>query len=381
MVDNLKILLEINKDRQEVTVKLDINLNPQINILKFILNEGLEIRKVINDKGENIVFYEETNSKVLFIQSGKRVVLEIPNGTSSLTLEYMGKVSGWHNIITENYIALNFYAAWYPIFEDCDAAIDKEVIIRNIGDSTVVKGIKDNLDWRYYCNDFDCNIIAVKGWSIICVDNITPKLNLYFNKNEVGDVSFIAESFSEIIKYYNSLLDKESNIKDFDIVVTNTDNGGYCRERLIVLSNLPDNRVQVDGFLAHECGHIWSTGADANSWEDWLNETFAEVLSLSFLKNKYGFEAYMDRVNYIKEISEKFPKIKTENGERPEGVHFKGTYLMNRLSDKFGEDKVIDIVNIFLGLSHKTTENLLKEIYIKLGDNIGSFIEEGLIEE
>ena len=55
---------------------------------------------------------------------------------------------------------------------------------------------------------------------------------------------------------------------------------GYFRKGLIVLSDLPSEKIAIDAFLAHECGHIWATGANINSWEDWLNETFAEILSL-----------------------------------------------------------------------------------------------------
>lgn len=88
----------------------------------------------------------------------------------------------------------------------------------------------------------------------------------------------------------------------------------------------------------------------------------------------------MNKVDEIREIAEKSPQIKSENGERPDGVHFKGTYLIHRLSEIFGEDKVIDIAKLFIRLQHKTTKNLLREVKLKVGENIGNFIEENLTE-
>lgn len=324
MLSDLKIMLDVNNEKKEIQVESEINFSDNVYNLKLILNEGLILNKITDWNGNEVIYNEELNANVLFIQSGKRVTLKIPEGTKSITMIYSGNISGWHNTITDNYIALNFYSAWYPIFEDYDMEIAKKVTVKNISDFTVVKGRKNKEDWEYESNDFDCNILAVKDWNSISLENFSPKLNIYFNNRQIEEVKDLSKSFSNIISYFTGLLDVESNINGtFDIVIPNSDEGGYCREGLIVLGDLPSDRIDGDAFLAHECGHIWSTGADVNSWEDWLNETFAEVLSLSFIKKKYGVEAYKKRINDIREKAKKSPQIKSENGERPDGVHFK----------------------------------------------------------
>ncbi|MGG7212468.1 hypothetical protein ACQPUY_02490 [Clostridium nigeriense] len=381
MLSDLKIMLDVNNEKKEIQVESEINFSDNVYNLKLILNEGLILNKITDWNGNEVIYNEELNANALFIQSGKRVTLKIPEGTKSITMIYSGNISGWHNTITDNYIALNFYSAWYPIFEDYDMEIAKKVTVKNISDFTVVKGRKNKEDWEYESNDFDCNILAVKDWNSISLENFSPKLNIYFNNRQIEEVKELSKSFSNIISYFTGLLDVESNINGtFDIVIPSSDEGGYCREGLIVLGDLPSDRIDVDDFLAHECGHIWSTGADVNSWEDWLNETFAEVLSLSFIKKKYGVEAYKKRINDIREIAKKSPQIKSENGERPDGVHFKGTYLMHRLSEIFGEDTLIEIVKLFVRLQNKTTENLLREIKLKVGTKVSKFIEEKLTE-
>jgi hypothetical protein len=381
MIRNLEILLEINNERNEIQVESEINFLGSIKEVKFILNKGLILSKITDDKGEEIAFYEDLNVNVMFIQSAKRVTLEIPKGTNSIKMIYNGEISGWHNTISDNYLALNFYSAWYPIFEDYDMEITKKVTVKNISDFTVVKGIKFEDNWQYESSDFDCNILAVKDWNIISIKNVTPKLNIYFKNSKIEEVKYLANSFGNIVTYFTELLDVESNINGtFDVVIPNSDEGGYCRKELIVLGGLSSNRIDADAFLAHECAHIWSTGADVNSWEDWLNETFAEVLALLFVKKEYGIEEYMNKIDEIREIAEKSPQIKSENGERPDGVHFKGTYLIHRLSEIFGEDKVIEIAKLFIKLQHKTTNNWLREVKLKVGEDIGNFIEGNLTE-
>lgn len=318
----------------------------------------------------------------MFIKSSKRVTLEIPEGTNSITMIYSGEISGWHNIISDDYVALNFYSAWYPIFENYDMSIIKDVTIKNISDLTVIKGKKIGSKWGYQSSDFDCNISAIKNCNLISLDNIKPKLDIYFRNNKKEEVKLLAQSFEEIIKHFTGLLGVESNINGtFDIIITNSDESGYCRKELIVLSDLLSDRINTDAFLAHECGHIWSMGADVSSWEDWLNETFAEVLSLNFIKKQYGTEVYMQRINYIRRIAEKSPQIKSENGERPEAVHFKGTYLMHRLSEKFGEDKMIEVIKLFVKSEKKTTRALLNDVKESVGEDVARFIEDNLTKK
>lgn len=379
MIDNYEIMLYLDKDKKEILAKVKVNFLSKVYNLRLIINEGLVIDNIIDDKGNNIIFHEEFNINEIFIESGKRITLEVLDSTNYITIVYSGKISGWHNSISDTQIALNYYSAWYPIFVDYDMSIEKKVTIKNIDGFTVIKGKKTEDEWIYRSSDFDCNIIAVKDWNLISKESVGLKLNVYFKNSKIEEINYLAESFDRIIDYFTRLLDIEKSINDtFDIVISKSDKGGYCRKGLIVLCDLPSERINVDAFLAHECGHIWATGADVNSWEDWLNETFAEVLSLCFIKKQYGTEGYITRINRIREIAEKSPQIKSKNGERPDGVHFKGVYLMHILSEYFGEDKLIEIIKIFVKSSKKTTENMLGEIKEKLGQDIAKFIEYNL---
>lgn len=117
MISNYDIILYVDNEKKEILVKSKIQFLHKVYDLRLIINEGLVIDKIIDDKGNNIIFHEEFNINAMFIQSAKRITLEILEGTNYITIVYGGKISGWHNSISDTHIALNFYSAWYPILK------------------------------------------------------------------------------------------------------------------------------------------------------------------------------------------------------------------------------------------------------------------------
>jgi aminopeptidase N len=39
----------------------------------------------------------------------------------------------------------------------------------------------------------------------------------------------------------------------------------------------------MSSLIAHETGHFWWTGAETDSWHDWLNEAFAEYANMLYI--------------------------------------------------------------------------------------------------
>ncbi|MDT8401169.1 MAG: hypothetical protein RQ743_05700 [Bacteroidales bacterium] len=53
-----------------------------------------------------------------------------------------------------------------------------------------------------------------------------------------------------------------------------------------------DSRIGYARYPAHEISRLWWLRADANTWEDWLNEGFAEYTALVVLRELYGKEYF-----------------------------------------------------------------------------------------
>ena len=113
MISNYDIILYVDNEKKEILVKSKIQFLHKVYDLRLIINEGLVIDKIIDDKGNNIIFHEEFNINAMFIQSAKRITLEILEGTNYITIVYGGKISGWHNSISDTHIA--FFAQYINI--------------------------------------------------------------------------------------------------------------------------------------------------------------------------------------------------------------------------------------------------------------------------
>jgi hypothetical protein len=47
--------------------------------------------------------------------------------------------------------------------------------------------------------------------------------------------------------------------------------------------------------LTHEVAHFWWSGAPSVTWENWLNEAFAEYSALMYVRKFEGVEAFDTR--------------------------------------------------------------------------------------
>lgn len=135
-------------------------------------------------------------------------------------------------------------------------------------------------------------------------------------------------------------------------------------------------------FLAHELhthtyAYNWFSGADTDTWEDWLNETGAEWATLLF-----SFEisegAFNEKVEYYQNNYKSTPIIKSPDGSRPSsGVHQRGTAMFYEIYKKYGKETIIMILQTFVELKIKTTAKLLQA----LPNDIANIIEKGLLLE
>ncbi len=85
--------------------------------------------------------------------------------------------------------------------------------------------------------------------------------------------------------------------------------GGYARPGLVVMlyggsyDNGSDAGPGFIRYLAHEVSHLWWRGASTTDWEDWLNESFAEMSALMIVRDIYGEEVFQELLERYREAS------------------------------------------------------------------------------
>ena len=154
-----------------------------------------------------------------------------------------------------------------------------------------------------------------------------------------------------------------------DLVFTpRASGGGYARAGLVVMPS--DSAPAADSgpqrgfvrFLAHELAHLWWQGADATSWEDWLNESFAETSALMVVRELFGEAAWSELLEGYREASAGLAPVRgiDRDDEAAWAVLYrKGPVLLAELEAAVGRDAFLGFLRARLADGCATTEACL----------------------
>ncbi|PAT02493.1 hypothetical protein CI105_00555 [Candidatus Izimaplasma bacterium ZiA1] len=383
MIKSLKINVKVDTKNQHIQVSTIYKFTKPLNNIVFYLNEGLNINTQ-NTKNGEVFLIENGYFTPSFRSKCKKYTASHTEKFDELYMQYEGKIKGWQNIIKKEIISLNIYSAWYPQFQDFDLQpYFKDIKVKVDQSYCVVGAFDQGVFWEINSDNHDCNVIALSGWKIVSSHKDLLDLNIFTNSKEDYEKSKeVEKEFSKIINYFHQNFCRVNDKKlMFNVVVNEFDSGGYNRKSLIVMEKLPDNLISLVRFLGHEIAHSWSHGASTDSYEDWMNETFAEMMGLLYIKNVYSNTDFIELLNKFSEKSKEYNRIITADGSRPEGVHYKGVKLMSNVCNIFGEDIIIRIIKRFILLENKTTENLLMTIEENISKEVRDYIENNLYKD
>lgn len=366
---SMKITLELFKDSFEANAQLFLG-NTDEKEISFILNNELDIVSVYDAENRSIPYTKTGELIPAFRAFSQKILIKNDEPLSEIYINYKGSVrfdeekrQNWHNAVTEDFVSLNWYSVWFP--QDISVEIDcDKVFVKNGHEWTVVKAEYDEISdvWVYGNKGFDpFNIVAYAKDKLRIIEN--PVMNVFFMDESIEkSAQNCADTYNEIIKYYNNILFERKDIPKLDVVCAYpyiTTGGAYRRKDLMwCVSPGNDSHSQAHLF-AHETAHIWCCGADCSSWEDWLNETTAEWSALLFALYKKDDALFEKIIKPAVDSAPNLPPIKPADGSRPEGVHEKGTALFYRIYKKSGYETMVKIVKCFSCLKNKNTEEFI----------------------
>lgn len=358
-MSKMNIYLHFEGDR--LFADTEIILDESVSELSFILNKGLEISGIsCNEKPVSITV--EAEYEPLFCAEVKKYSVKC-GGSDRVKICYGGKISGWHNIITDGIIELNRYGVWFPCEVSCET--ERFLTISGCGEYFLVNGEADGGLWRYGADEWDMNIILYRKSMMQTVSG--KHISIYFADTDLTEAAEFSKGiFEDVLDYYTKELFRReycgSHTKMACLYPALTSGGAYKRDGLIVCISPGTDEKEAVTVNAHELAHEWCTGADAGSWEDWLNETTAEWSMLLYCLDRNKTDIFNKMIAEHTEKYPELPPIKTADGSRPKGVHTKGTVVFYELYKAFGAETVKSVIRLFVGLDVKTTEMLLDKM-------------------
>ena len=138
--------------------------------------------------------------------------------------------------------------------------------------------------------------------------------------------SRLIEAASFCFGYLDPLYGARDPLPDAQFVIHRRDESGYNRRSYIALTDISgDDAEALTQFLCHELSHHWSMGANFNTVENWLNESFADYAANMALRARFGEADFLARMNrYQAQIAgEALPPIWVP------GATQRGPYLVN----------------------------------------------------
>lgn len=371
----VNINIESMKYESNVTMEL---ATQESSKLEFIVQNGMIIDSVMINKQK--VEWNLEDVEHGFIENAKKLSLEYKGQNEDLIIEYkirggIPEIEDQLNQRTDNYIELNLYSAWYPVLMEF-MPFNTHIIITGLNDYYILKGMRIGQKWELkLSNVYDNCIIGYRNYTLEMVEFNNKHVRIISPKKFIGNM-YIFDTVKSVLEHCKTSFERSID-ESFDIAIADRRSGtGYCRKNLIVMNQDLEDIKYYEMFLAHEISHFWFKDAEINTWEDWLNESFAEYFSLLYMKGKHGEEFYNRRIEKLRAYTKDCPCIynSDRNSEQGSRIRYKGTVLFHELQEKFGEGSFYKVANELVSLEERNTKALIESIRKK--DMImGDFIE------
>ncbi len=349
---------------------ITFNSLPEGEFMKLYLHESSNDLKLLS--GNSIVKHTITDEE--FIEKDHAINFKKSKVENlKLRVKYSLNLDSLSNNgfrFNENWIELNLYTAWYPFNTaygrfpyTVTTKISKEYQLFGSGEVINRKRM-----WK-----IDQKIPSIDISQVFCKglkEEVIGKIKLYHYNINPENVETIKSNTRSHFNLLNSWLGK-SNSNDLVLGVSNLKHTtSYARKNFISLSVSKKYSEFYDKILAHELGHLWWNKASVISWEEWLNESFAEYSAIILQRNLFGEQNFEKNINRLKKKALKLASpYKLEKGVKnyQNSVTYKGAYFLYELESRIG----IENMAILMSATHKAKITTTKDLLILIEEMQG----------
>lgn len=138
------------------------------------------------------------------------------------------------------------------------------------------------------------------------------------------------------------------------------------------------------GNISHEIGHFWWHRADFTSTHNWLNEGFAEYVSLMAIRAYFGKAEFEKQIQSMKSKVAKLPDTLSladydSRGRFGNAMSYsKGALLLYQLEARVGKAKFIELLSAAAEKNIKTSQEFIKLVEGILGAEEAKRVEKDI---
>jgi hypothetical protein len=300
--------------------------------------------------------------------------------TALIQFEYNGFITLWPpesaNIITPEWAELGMYLPWFPLQYNggspseltftLKVSCPPEYHVSSLGRCSTEDGVCF-FNWPHPTTDIV--VTAGKESETRMFESETSRVHMSASTFGEQAAANLGDDLLWTLERYSGWFGPIRPAEFTLIESPRQSGGGYARRGIVVLAGLNerdylDQREAYLRYLAHEAAHAWWWQAPSDTWEDWLNESFAEYSALLAVRERYGseiFERFLDRkrerVSYNKALwgfdrSDHSTPEKQTTIERM--LYDKGPLLLHDLAEKIGSQRFLELCRgmLWSGVTH-----------------------------
>jgi hypothetical protein len=324
--------------------------------LVFYLHEQLEL-KSLGPAGAPDLGFESGESDIRFLPRARRIVVRSGEGqrragVAEIDFAYGGRITDWPgwsaNVIGADWTEIGLYFPWFPynadwgVFTyDLNVACDPGYELVSLGE---IRRTEEG--WRVSCPDPTNDIVVC-----LAADLEIHEADLGGNRLRIchfgipdSTLSALSADIAATMRTFGQWFGAVG--RDVWVVESRrAKGGGYGRIGGIFLGGFDGDaygadRESYNRYLAHELAHQWWYRAPASSWEDWLNESFAEYSALSLIREAFGADSFGERLAEKAEGLAGTPPVwgfdRSGDPAAQRILYDKGPVLLSRLEDRIG---------------------------------------------
>lgn len=337
--------LDIVEERQAYDATLDILFDSYSNkdTLRLFIQGGAEIHSV-KSKGLPIE-YSIVDDKVVWDSREKTILIPVQNIVQKkIRIQYSTKFAEIQNPrfrYDPNWTEFNIYTNWFPW--NIEYGLFDYSLKISSNDPVIGANLSENGTLGSPVKTFDIPFLISSKAQKRTTEN--GNINLFHYQVADTIIDTIQDKSDRFFSYYEKTygtIDSDELI----VIISKSDRDlNYSRPRFVSLS-LNDGFTKTDAkTLAHEIAHLWWNKAEMATWEDWLNEAFAEFSAMIIHREEYGRVAFDD---YVRKMGLQFEElelpaiwgIEKSDPNSNRVLTYKGALILLELEKKIGEERM-----------------------------------------
>ncbi len=383
---------ESNEISASFNYKFQLTSEEPIDSINFTLNGKAQ---VVSLSGENVKQFDFSRLRGIFNSSiyYLTVYFDAPvNPGEIVNLDIKYTIS--------DYISNIYKDQWFEIHSEYSAIpisrpylFDWNIDLTFAEDFTIISAgsLEKESPGRYNLKLADATDITLFGGRTLFErkpgEGSKYDLKIYSFYDEVGVLDSIYTYCTKVLDFYHDAFAKNIPRSNFTLLVApSVHNFAFRRNDLIMirdfghgdrfLENLADNMETV----FHEIGHLWWIGADNATFENWLNESFAEYVSDMATGAIFGEELFRKEMKRKEgRLPNYGPVYDFENGKSSIfTLYNKGAFILHQLDHRLGRESFNELLSELLLRDIKTTEGFLELLGENFGEEHKSWLDDAL---